>query len=396
MPKAVIVAPWFGVESGGAEIALLKIANGLIALGYEVEIFTSRSIVPYGDWLENPEPNERELISGIPVSRFSVDVRGFDRYVRAVAALKDPKNMNYYMRDDFFRYGMTSCDLVAAVSALPEDVLIIGGPFYQALIHNVVSACPGRVIVMPAFHDEVPFYFESVTRLIRSARGLLLLTEAEKQLAIRVHGHAFDRAKFETPVLSLPYINETLVRDNSSSLTAKLLGDYMLYVGRLDEGKNITQLMQWHHAACENMRREGEDVVPLIMVGSGVIPEFKSQFVRFAGRVDEVEKEKLLSAAMGLVNLSLNESFSFVVFEAWQHKIPVLVHKKCEVMRSHVDESLGGYACETPSEYFSALQHFKNKTLNDILGWNGVKYADKVCDWDGFLRRLRGIVEVCS
>lgn len=392
--RAVIAAPWFGVNSGGAEVALLKIAKTLSELEYDVEVFTTRSMAPYEDWLDNPEPPKGEFYYGLPVRRFPVDTRGFARYSAAMAALSQPDLMTQQQKEDFFSYGMTSTALVEAIAALPEDTLVIGGPYYQALIHSVVAATPGRVIVMPAFHEEPPFHFPAVSRLVQNARALLFLAPAEKEMAICHHGQGFDRAKLEMPVLRLPYVNDhvpTVPRE--AQISQKLLGDYLLYVGRMDEGKNITQLMNWHHTACEDRVRAGQPAVPLVMAGKGVDLSFESPFIKPIGRVSEAVKQDLICGALGVVNLSLNESFSFIIFEAWQQGIPVIVHSDCAVTRQHIEIGKSGYSCGNMEEYGSAISHFQNRELNSILGRNGREYADRICDVDGFRARLLAIIE---
>lgn len=397
MNKAVIVAPWFGVGSGGAEVALLQIAQALEVLGYEVEAYTSSSMAPYEDWLSNPTPNPDETYKGIPVKRFPVDERGFERFALASQQLGNPHRMSSGAVRDFFRYGMTSSALVKALKALPKDVVIVGGPYYQAMVNNVVAALPGRVHIMPAFHDETPFNFPAVANLIRDAKGILFLTETEKRMAIRRHGQAFDRRKLEAPVLSLHYVDDTVPEAaTDKGLVRQLLGDYMLYVGRIDEGKNITQLMRWHHSVCAEQASHGKATLPLVMAGRGVKPSFQSPYVRIVGAVSDADKAELISGATGLVNLSLNESFSYVLFEAWQRRIPTIVHGECDVMRHHIEKSKGGYCCVNEPEYASAIHHFRNPELNRLLGSNGLQYADRICDYNSFVSRLQSLIGKAS
>lgn len=397
MTKAIIVAPWFGVESGGAEVALLQIGQALEVLGYEVEAYTSSSMAPYEDWLSNPTPNPDETYKGIPIKRFPVDERGFERFVLASKQLGNPHRMSSGAVRDFFRYGMTSSALIKALKALPKDVVIVGGPYYQAMVHNVAAALPGRMHVMPAFHDEVPFNFPAVADLIRDAKGLLFLTETEKGMTIRRHGHAFDRNKLEAPVLSLHYTDDTVPKaETDTGLVSRLLGEYMLYIGRIDEGKNINQLMHWHHSFCEQQAADGVATLPLVMAGRGVELSFQSPHVRLVGSVSDAHKAELISGALGLVNLSLNESFSYVLFEAWQRRIPVIVHGKCDVMRHHIENGSGGYSCVNETEYAAAINQFRNPQLHNVLGWNGMQYADRICDYNSFLLKLKSLIGMAS
>lgn len=395
MKNVVIFAPWFGVNSGGAEIALLKIGEGLRDLGCMVEFYTSRSLRPYEDWLQNPAINDGELYKGFPIHRFPVDEEGFERFTFAHQAIGNSRSLQRGLMDDFFRYGMTSQKLVDALTELPEDTLIIGGPYYQAMVHTAVAALPGRIAVMPAFHDEQPFYFPAVNRLIRDSKALLFLTETEKTMTIETHGDAMNRAKFETPILSLPFINEGPPQyTQQSGVIGKILDKYVLYVGRIDEGKNVRALMGWHHQMNENRLQENRSTIPLLMVGKGIETGFQSPHVKQLGHLNEDEKQRLIADAFSLVNLSLNESFSFVIFEAWQLKVPVIVHSGCKVMQEHIENSKGGYSVANPLEYAGAINTLKNPELHKIIGENGNNYAAKTCDKEGFLDRLSRILEV--
>jgi hypothetical protein len=268
MQNVVVFAPWFGVNSGGAEIALLKIGEGLRDLGCNVEFYTSRSLRPYEDWLLNPPAQEAEHYKGFRVRRFAVDAKGFDRFQFASQAMAIERPLQQGLRDDFFRYGLTSSELVDSLKALPEDATIIGGPYYQAMVHNAVAALPGRITVMPAFHEEAPFHYPAVNRLVRDARALMFLTEVEKALTIESHGDAMDRAKFETPVLSLPFVNEALPQANTErGLFGGIFDKYMLYIGRIDEGKNVRALMNRHHEMNETRLKQNRATIPLLMVG---------------------------------------------------------------------------------------------------------------------------------
>jgi glycosyltransferase involved in cell wall biosynthesis len=395
MQNVVIFAPWFGVNSGGAEIALLKIGESLRDLGCNVEFYTSRSLRPYEDWLQNPPAKEAEEYKGFTVRRFAVDEAGFDRFQLASQAMASGRPLQQGVMDDFFKYGLTSSALVNALKALPEETIIIGGPYYQAMVHNAVAALPGRITIMPAFHEEAPFHFPAVNRLVRDARSIMFLTEVEKTLTIESHGDAMNRAKFETPVLSLPFVNEERPQPSSErGLFGGLFDKYMLYVGRIDEGKNVRALMTWHHEMNETRLKQNKKTIPLLMVGKGVETGFVSPHVKQLGYLSEDDKRKVLADALGLVNLSLNESFSFVLFEAWQLKIPVIVHSGCKVMNAHIEKGKGGYSSSNPPEYSSAVEHFENHQLQKILGENGQNYAEEICGKEGFLQRLSQILEV--
>lgn len=396
-PKVIVVAPWFGIGSGGAEIALLKIAEAMRDLGHPVEVFTSRSMRPYDDWLLNSEPDPYETYKGFAVRRFAVDETGFGRFEMVSQMVARGERLTPNAEEDFYRTGMISSELITALKAEPDDTLIIGGPYYQAMIHGVVAALPGRVVVMPAFHNEPPFYFAPVKRLVRDARALLFLTATEKAMTIAHHADVMTRKTLEAPVLSLPFIDQhPAPRADEPGVIGRAFGDYMLYVGRIDEGKNITQLMTWHHQVNEQRLKAQQSTIPLLMAGKGVTVKAQSPHVKVLGFVCDDEKRQLIDDALALVNLSLNESFSFVLFEAWQRDVPVVVHGDSTVLRTHIDLGNGGYHCRNDGEYASALRELSRPEMRAKLAENGRDYAERICDKDGFLRRLMQLMEIGS
>jgi len=80
--KAVLVAPWFGVNSGGAEVALRLIGRYLKNNGYDVEVFTTSSKNPYGDWFANNTYSVSDSDKDFRISRFPVNKTGYERHLK--------------------------------------------------------------------------------------------------------------------------------------------------------------------------------------------------------------------------------------------------------------------------------------------------------------------------
>jgi len=287
---------------------------------------------------------------------------------------------------------MTSDDLVEALLKLDSETLIIGGPYYQALLHRCVDALPSRIFLMPAFHDEAPFFYPQTGALIKNAKGLIFLSEGEKKMTVMAHGQMMNKVKIENSVVGLPYINKGIENEDSNDLAVRLLTPFMLYVGRVDRGKNVEELIDWHTRANEQRQAENKEPVKLILAGAKGFEVKETHWVKSVGFVSNEEKQALIKNAMALVNLSKNESFSFVMFEAWQLGTPVVAHTHCQVTRQHVDVSAGGFACQNAAEYTSALTCFESEQHRAILANNGKTYADELCDEDKFGQRLLNVL----
>lgn len=147
-----------------------------------------------------------------------------------------------------------------------------------------------------------------------------------------------------------------IAEEKQNDLAIRLITPYMLYVGRVDRGKNVDQLVDWHMATNETRILESKEPIKLILAGVKGYDVAENQWIKSVGFITDEEKRALIKNAVALVNLSKNESFSFVMFEAWQVGTPVIAHSHCQVTSQHIESSAGGFSCENSSEYAAAVK----------------------------------------
>ena len=163
---------------------------------------------------------------------------------------------------------------------------------------------------------------------------------------------------------------------------------FLLYAGRLEEGKNLSLLYEYMHHYFE----ENGDL-RLVVIGAGpMVPPKDPAFV-YLGFVSEGEKAALYKEALALCQPSLHESFSLTIMEAWLAGRPVLVHQDCAVTRGHVVRSKGGLWFRSYEEFAGALEWIRtHPDLAQRMGDNGKRYVLSNYTWDKVLDRFEGLL----
>jgi glycosyltransferase involved in cell wall biosynthesis len=148
---------------------------------------------------------------------------------------------------------------------------------------------------------------------------------------------------------------------------------YFIYIGRIDEGKGILDLIN----NFKNWKTKYNSEVKLILAGTGLNKYSTDIDIIFTGFINEKEKQYLIQNSILVINPSPMESFSIVVMEAWMNEKAVLVKSKSETLKNHCHRSNAGL-------YFYDSESFE-KTINFIycntsilqeMGSNGRRYVE--------------------
>jgi glycosyltransferase involved in cell wall biosynthesis len=116
-------------------------------------------------------------------------------------------------------------------------------------------------------------------------------------------------------------------------------------------------------------------------------------FVRDLGRVDEDTKLAAFSVSAAVLNLSLFESFSYVVMEAWSVGTPVIVHAGCAVARGHCEEAGGGLWVRDVEEGVEAVVRLADDAvLRHELGEAGRRYVGGQAGWPVVIERMEAAI----
>ena len=383
--KIVVISPWFGSFAGGAELLARGMSRELNKRGVETIVFTTCSRSPYDSWWQDHyEPGSYD-VEGIQTLRFATE-KTREPYDAVIRKIKHGKQLSAQDQNDFFDYGINSPDLVDAVgSYLNNDYELIALPYFHGVTHSVINKYPGKVSLIPCFHDEPQFYWSNTQRLLQNAKHIFFNSAEEKQLTIRQYGFAVGRRIVESVVTG---VGVELPANGAHPEAAEVRDDYFIYAGRKERGKNVHLLCEWFGEYARKFRRGTK----LVFIGGGdktLVPA-DDHFLDL-GFVSEERKLNLIRHSKGVINLSENESFSIVIMEGWLCGVPSVVSAACPVTTNHVRRCNGGLFVANSDEFGLALKYLEdNERDRRGLGANGQVYLTREFSYDAVLSRYLG------
>jgi glycosyltransferase involved in cell wall biosynthesis len=273
-----------------------------------------------------------------------------------------------------------------AVHGASYDLMIFIPYLFGTTIYGS-ALWPEKSVIWPCLHDEVYAYFADVRLMLRSAHGLMYVSEPEQALAegkLGVRNRAARLIGFGMD--PFPAVGERF--RGRFGLTEP----FVLYAGRLDPLKNVMQLLS-HFRAYREARPESE--LKLVLAGSGPLPVPQHPDVVPVGSLGSDDLHDACDAATVLCQPSLVESFSIVLMEAWLARTPVLVHGHCAVTRHHVLQSNGGLYYTSAEEFTGALDWLLDHPQGRRqMGLQGQDYVLREFNWPTVLDRFRAAVRV--
>lgn len=383
--RLAVIIPRYGPNViGGAESQGRGFARAASYRGWDVEIWTSCARSHY-TW-ENEFPPCRERDDRVIVRRFPIDhwqpeaVGPLDQRLQREGRL---------LLDDEIRWleaGAHSMSLYEHVQRWsPEFDVVLCLPYASPLVQAAAWLVRGASLILwPCLHDEPYAYMEIVRHLLEAADGIMFLSPEERDLAMR-------RIGYDLPHFGVVGggIHTTDFSDQPGSGIVNRHGLRILYVGRLERGKNLGLLyscMQEYHRIRPDSR--------LQVIGKGPLQPPDGPGFEYLGFVSEKRKAELLASATVLCQPSLNESFSMTVMESWLHHTPVLVHSDCPVTRGHVKRSRGGLHFRDPAEFVEALDWFtEHPGLAKKMARNGQRYVVSNFSWQAVVSRFETLLE---
>lgn len=388
-PTLAFVVPWFGDEvRGGAELQAWETARELARRGCRVEVLTTCSRSFLHRWDEDFHPPGESEREGVMVRRFPVDRRDEARFGAAARALHGRARPAAAVERDFVSENINSSALYRFIAENAERCLFVFTPYLYGTTLAGAAVRPDRSLLVPCLHDEPYAYLAAVRRTFLGVRGSLYFTPEEAAVARRACGA-------EPPGRVTGGGIDTHLRGDPERFRAAsgLREPYLLYVGRLDEGKN-THVAMAYAAAWARRRGGGER---LVLIGRGPLPVPAGEpALLAAGVADEQGKLDACAGALALCQPSVNESFSRVVMESWLNEAPVLVHADCAVTVGHCRRSGGGLWFRGYFEFAEAADLLAgDERLRRRLGAAGRRYVLAECSWDVVCGRIvRAVAEL--
>lgn len=327
-PKVAIIVQRYGEGVGGAEAHARMIAHRL-SPHWEVTVLTSCA-ADHLSWA-NQLPAGKAAEGPVEVLRFpaerSREMRAFNRLSRGVFhRAQDRVTEEHWLAEQ-------GPLLPGLLRHLEEE-----GPRYHGFVCFTYLYLPTawglplvaeRALVVPTAHDEPAFQLEVFADVFERPRALLCNTPEERELiARRFPRHA--RARVVGVGVELPQAQPERFRQKYG-----VEGPYLLYVGRVEEGKGVGELLRAH---------AGLKGAPRLLLAGASSMAIRGRGVRYLGRISEEDKHDGLAGAVAAVVPSRYESLSLLALEAFAVGTPVLGNGASPVVSGQIARSRAGAA----------------------------------------------------
>ncbi len=384
--KIAFVVDRYGIEvSGGAELHCRWIAEHL-AKHHDVSVITTCAL-NYMDW-GNHYPAGMDVVNGIPVHRFSVlgerDLEAFSEASQLV--FHQP-----HSEADELRWldlqGPRVPDLVSHIEANANeyDIFI----FFTYLYYTTFYGLPvvkEKSLLVPTAHDELPIRLTVFRRLFSQPRFIICNTPTEREFVHRMMGNSHvPSAVVGTGIDRPPKVDAEAFRRKYG-----ILGDFILYVGRINGMKGCLELLD----RFLRYRADTQSNLKLLLVGKSEIDLPKIESVVQLGFLSEEEKSAAIQASSVVMVPSRYESLSMIALEAWLSERPVLVNGNCHVLRDMCIRSNGGLYYTCYDEFRGLLTLLLGDAeLRAVLGGNGRRFVEASYDWTVVEKKYLEIIE---
>ncbi len=363
---------------GGSENACRSLATHLAARGHEVEIVTT-SAVEHLPWTNVFAPG-RDHVDGLVVHRLPVDhPRDLDTFVRLnTALLGEADTSPAREREWMAAQGPSVPGLPGWIRhhAPTFDVVVFFTYLYETTTAGIAEAAARTATVLhPTAHDERYLRLREVSHVFRHADGLAYFTPEEQELV----------EKYHVPVgvgrvVGLGF-EAVAAGDGDRFRRRHGLGaePYLLYMGRIEEGKSVHELIR--SAGAHHQHRV--DAPRLVLVGQLGMPVPEQPWLSVVGLTDAGDRVDALNGCLALVQPSRLESFSLSLIEAWQQGRPGLVQRHSAALLGQARRSGGAVPYSSPAEFAAAVDLLLDEpSLAWSLGASGARFVAANYRWE--------------
>lgn len=380
MKIAIIFRPDTPVQIpslGGMSNFVYFLSKGLVDKGHDVTVFCSKN---------------SKLAKGVKAVKCPVDEKKVDIYVAGNKFYNNIKNIKWPKDIVDESFGNLS-------QRFHDKQEFYANAFAEA-------RCGKFDVVHIANHEMLPHYmalFSSVPSVISLHSDYELLSEHEKRMfqqAGRMQKASRCNCKF---VSVSKYIQKKYAKYIKSDLIYNSINfnelnfkenkkDYIVSLGRIEQNKNIDFVIRFSK----------KYNIPLIIAGSiadkwyfenKVKPHVDGKLIKFIGKVNEQQKNKLLGNAKALIMpTKYEEAFGRVVVEAMACGTPVIAFKKGALPELVINNKTGFLIKE--NDLVSAKKAFDK--LKNIKPEACRKFVENNFTWERSIREYEKLYLACS
>lgn len=267
------------------------------------------------------------------------------------------------------------------------DVFIFGTYLYYPTalgVHEVAD----EAILIPMAHDEPFLRMQWAKELFNAPRALFFNTEVERQLVWNKFNNQAIPSDVGGAGIDLPdSIDPNAFRGKYG------LGDFILYVGRIDEGKGCGELFRYF----ARYKQRTQNDIKLVLVGKPAMEIPDDPDVVSLGFVSDEDKYNGMAAARILINPSYFESLSLVVLEAMSVGTNVIVNGESAVLKDHCLRSNGALWYENYYEFEGVINYLiSHPDKAAELRKNAEAYVETNYHWDVIMDRLSRMIDAVA
>lgn len=384
--KIAIINQRYGLEvNGGSELYSRQIAERLIAR-YDVEVLTSCA-VEYVKW-SNYYKEGVETINDVTVRRFKTVHERIPKIFSALDSymLSNP-DADVETSDKWIENMGPYCpELVEYVDEHQDEyeAIIVVTYLYYTAVKSIVRI-KDKAIFIPTAHQEPFIHFDMYKKVFGAADAFVFLTDEEKDLV-----HAIFHNE-DVPYEVMGVGVDVPAQVDSERFKKKYnLDEYIIYVGRIDEGKDCPRLFKYFL----EYKKRNKNNLKLVLMGKAVCDIPKSPDIISLGFVSDEDKFDGIKGAKALILPSKFESLSISVLEAMTLSIPVIVNGICDVLKGHCVKSNGGLYYKNYFEFEGCVNYMlEHPEEYRMLCANARKYVEDYFQWDDIMKKFDRIIE---
>lgn len=369
---------------GGAEGLCLNLAIKL-SHDFEIEIITTCAL-DYMTW-KNYFPSGVSNVKGITVTRFKTD---FERNVDDFNSLSNKVLTGSHSLDEELlwmkKQGPFSTELFNFIKNNQNtyDIFIFFTYLYATTFYGIQPVF-SKSILIPLGHDEAPLKLAIYDKIFQKTKGIIFQTEEE----LDVITNRFDISHARTTLAGLG-VDDPVLPPKNYVPKNKLDFEYVLYIGRIDESKGCSELIDYFSRYVKDTKSD----LKLVLVGPKIFEFETSENVLYFGVLDEMEKSNVLKNSLIFIMPSPYESFSIATMEAWLFNKPVIVNAKSNVLKGHCVKGNSGLFYENYEEFAGCMNLLlSNHELREKLGKNGFRYVKENYGWEKVARRYSEFIK---
>ena len=388
MKLAVVVQRYGNEVVGGAELHARWIAQRL-ASRHDVEVLTTCAL-DYLTW-ENVFPAGDTTVNGVRVRRFPVAKRrtagGFDQLSSKVHFGEHSDREELRWMDE---HGPVTPGLVDHLRARERDydALIFFSYRYWTAFHGLQVA-PWKSILVPTAEEDPTLGLRMFKPYFALPAAYAFNSVEERELVVAASG----RPDLPGEIVGVGIEEGSAAPVDDMRKKLDLLGDYILYVGRIEAEKGVSRLF-------ENFIRyvqRRNPLLNLVLVGKAVLPIPTHVNITHLGVISDADKLAAIRGSRLLVHPSAFESLSMALLEAWMMERPALVNGRCAVLRGQVTRANGGLYYSTSEEFVEALDWMlAHPRESETMGRAGRAYFERHYAWDVVMEKYERLLAVAG